>query len=340
MRKRFSHSLKWFGALENLVTHNVQQAIDSAREGLPPREPEPSDDAEPREEATASSYLRQRCPICFGKVFSHHPAYVASHITLFTTNTALSSSAPDIIVCADANFTQKRLKKKTDDPDDPDVERHHPDTAFLSRSIVRAVADRVQTLRTTGNVAPPEESAPGNDEDRVEPGMKVPSSVLDGCGSTFIAADEKREKASTKLFADTGLMALLCRHDRVLWLANVEESGEKQHYALALMEQLFKHLPPFVTVGLLYDINCQLHRSCVKWGFLAEFMPRLRFAISVFHAYGHQWACQVVYHPRKCIGFGLSDGESCERFWSMIKKLIAPLRVSGVSQLFFCACAR
>ncbi|KAJ3761312.1 hypothetical protein EV360DRAFT_38080, partial [Lentinula raphanica] len=55
----------------------------------------------------------------------------------------------------------------------------------------------------------------------------------------------------------------------------------------------------------------------------------ITFAISVFHAYGHGWACQCVYHPRKCVGFGLSDGEGCERFWHSISKLIAYLRVCG-----------
>ncbi|KAF9063376.1 hypothetical protein BDP27DRAFT_1232258 [Rhodocollybia butyracea] len=46
----------------------------------------------------------------------------------------------------------------------------------------------------------------------------------------------------------------------------------------------------------------------------------------VFHAYGHGWACQCIYHPRKCKGFGLSDGEGCERLWHSISKLIAYLR--------------
>lgn len=54
------------------------------------------------------------------------------------------------------------------------------------------------------------------------------------------------------------------------------------------------------------------------------------WAVSVFHAYGHQWACQLVFHPRKCDGFGLSDGEGCERFWSAIRRLISGLRVCGV----------
>ncbi|KDR74548.1 hypothetical protein GALMADRAFT_70781 [Galerina marginata CBS 339.88] len=162
-----------------------------------------------------------------------------------------------------------------------------------------------------------------------EPGMRVPTSVLDGCNDSFLAADEKRMKASTLFFADTGLMALLCRHDRVLWLVNMTSAGEKQHYALTLIMKLYEHIPESMRIGLLYDIGCQLHRSCEKFGFLGDFLDRIVFGISVFHAYGHQWPCQVIYHPRKCVGFGLTDGEGCERFWSAIKALIPSCRVSG-----------
>lgn len=161
--------------------------------------------------------------------------------------------------------------------------------------------------------------------------MKVPKSVLDACLDSFTAADEKRTKASTKFFADTGLMALLCRHDRVLWLANMTTAGERQYYAIALITKLFSYLPPSMTVGILYDIGCQLERSCLKWDFIHDLTPRISWAVSVFHAYGHQWPCQLVYHPRKRVGFGLSDGEGCERFWSAIEFLIPTLRVSGVS---------
>ncbi|KDQ07398.1 hypothetical protein BOTBODRAFT_120111, partial [Botryobasidium botryosum FD-172 SS1] len=96
-------------------------------------------------------------------------------------------------------------------------------------------------------------------------------------------------------YTDTGLMALLCRHDCVLWLVNLTTPGERQHYVFALLFQLFQHPPPDWIVGFLYDIACQIHRSMVKWDLLAEFLPRLRLAVSVFHAYGHQWPCQLVY---------------------------------------------
>jgi hypothetical protein len=167
--------------------------------------------------------------------------------------------------------------------------------------------------------------------DRAEKGMKVPNSALDGCKDSFIAADERRTKASTKFFSDTGLMAIVCRHDKVLFLANMTTAGESQFYGLALIRRIGQELPPATHIGILYDIGCQVDRSCRKWGLLPELAGRMTFGVSVFHAYGHQWACQIIYHPRKAKGFGLSDGEGCERLWSSLKPLISSLRVSSVS---------
>ncbi|KAF9515410.1 hypothetical protein BS47DRAFT_1277771, partial [Hydnum rufescens UP504] len=139
--------------------------------------------------------------------------------------------------------------------------------------------------------------------------MNVPNSVLDTCGDSFIAADGDRIKASTQRFDDTGLMALLCRHDIALYVANMRTAGEKQFYAFALVAALFKELPEWWTVGILYDIACQIHRSLLKWNFMPEWHSRIVFGVSVFHAYGHQWTCQLWYHPRKSEIWGLSDGE-------------------------------
>ncbi|KAF9508764.1 hypothetical protein BS47DRAFT_1397478 [Hydnum rufescens UP504] len=160
-----------------------------------------------------------------------------------------------------------------------------------------------------------DQAVPGED-DAVEPGMNVPNSVLDMCGDSFIAADGDHIKASTQRFDDTGLMALLCCHDIALYVANMHTAGEKQFYAFALIAALFKELPEWWTVGILYDIACQIHRSLLKWNFMPEWHSCIVFGVSVFHAYGHQWTCQLWYHPRKSEIWGLSDGEGCERFWS------------------------
>ena len=112
-----------------------------------------------------------------------------------------------------------------------------------------------KTMKTTDDLST---------EDRLEPGMNVPDSVLDGCEKSFLAANENREKASASAFADTGLMGMICRHDRVLFMANVTTAGEKQYYAVALLQALFRELPTWWRAGILYDIGCNLHRSTIK----------------------------------------------------------------------------
>ncbi|KZV94701.1 hypothetical protein EXIGLDRAFT_586684, partial [Exidia glandulosa HHB12029] len=164
---------------------------------------------------------------------------------------------------------------------------------------------------------------------------RVDDSILDECENSFIAAQEKMTKATTAYYADTGVMALLCRHDRVLYVVNMTTPGERQHYALTLLRKLMRQLPDDWMVGVLYDIACQISRSIEKHGFLEEYGDRFVFAVSVFHAYGHHWACQLVFHPRKREGFGLTDGEGCERFWSAIRHLIAGLRVTGFHRRLF-----
>jgi len=167
----------------------------------------------------------------------------------------------------------------------------------------------------------------------IEPGMNLPNVTYEACRESFIAADGDRIKASSNYFDSTGVMALLCRHDVPLALANLKTAGEKQFYAFALISSLMESIPNQWRVGILYDIGCQMHRMLRKWDLMPQYLDRLEFGVSIFHAYGHQWACQLWYHPRKAAIWGLSDGEGCERFWSELRKLIPSLRVTGVSSL-------
>ena len=253
-----------------------------------------------------SDYLVSRCPACFGGL-KHD-----------------GTQSFDVAVCVDGNFTQKRRKKKGGQ----DPPKEHPNSVFIPETLVRKMDAYVESVRAAKKGR--KKKARKDEDDCYEGPLKVPRSALDTCEASFKAADEKREKASTQFFADTGLMALLCRHDRVLWLVNMRSAGEKQYYILLLLEMLFQHLPLDILVGLLYDIACQTNRSCVIFGFLGRYLHRLVWAVSVFHAYAHAWACQVIYHPLKCVGFGFTNGEGAERFWFSISKLIGYLRVAGV----------
>ncbi|EIN08943.1 hypothetical protein PUNSTDRAFT_67281 [Punctularia strigosozonata HHB-11173 SS5] len=311
-------------------------------------EEDPSPPGAPRSTASSdgwptapSEYLRSRCLLCFSEGAPSD-----------------CDDSPDVIICLDACFTQKRCATGGRDP-----ARRHPASVFIPEAEVLAMekllAERKKTQAKPAKARPQTNVSSGGpsdgdtnqttrkrkrkeastsihcEDDRCEGPLKLPNSVLDGCEASFKAADEQREKASTRFFDDTALMALVCRHDRVLWLANMTSAGERQHYAIALLEKFFQHVPSWMQVGLLYDIGCQLERSCYRWDLLPEYRNRITFGISVFHAYGHQWECQVFYHPRKCKGFGLSDGESCERLWSSLDHLVPPLRVSGFYQRLY-----
>jgi len=64
-------------------------------------------------------------------------------------------------------------------------------------------------------------------------------------------------------FDDTGIMALICRHDIPFFFANIDTPGEQQKYSVALLEH-FSLLPSTATVIALYDIGCVLARSLQK----------------------------------------------------------------------------
>ncbi|KAG2031956.1 hypothetical protein BDR03DRAFT_819369, partial [Suillus americanus] len=122
-----------------------------------------------------SDYLRSRCPICFGlddwrKIYDR----------------------PDIHTCIDTCFTEKCSSDQCGGgPDPPNPVR----LVFLSDDEVTSMEVHVQSCR----------------DKPLDQGRKRKlTSVLDGCSDSVLAADEKHEKASTKFFADTGVMAMLC----------------------------------------------------------------------------------------------------------------------------------
>ncbi|KAJ3816839.1 hypothetical protein F5880DRAFT_1493838 [Lentinula raphanica] len=260
-------------SLQQATTQSIDSYLEIERQGLtnvPPLSPAPSTPtAETEAESTGdrpskrarheaeestiagsrpSQYLRARCPLYFGGKSDFVP------------------DSTNFIVCLDACFNQKH-NKQTRDP-----KLVHPRSVFLPQEHVDHWQNVVEEQRPSHHTTKP---ARNSADDEVEEGMQVPKSVLDACNDSFTAADGYREKASTQFFDSTALMGLLCRHDRVLWLVNMTTPGERQHYALALLDQLFNHIPSTSTVGVLYDIACQLQRSCVKWGFMKNHLPRI-----------------------------------------------------------------
>ncbi|KAG2046020.1 hypothetical protein BDR06DRAFT_985702 [Suillus hirtellus] len=165
---------------------------------------------------------------------------------------------------------------------------------------------------------------------RICTSLVVPDEAIDQCEHSYEATDGKKQKAAMDSFDDTGVMALICRHDILLFFANIDSPGEQQKYAVALIEHLFTLLPQEATVITLYDVGCVLSRSLSQYDILPKSVTsRLRFATMAMHAYGHEWVCQLEYNPCMCNGLGLSDGEGTERLWSRFVKLIGIQRSSS-----------
>src|SRR5260370_20892043 len=118
-------------------------------------------------------------------------------------------------------------------------------------------------------------------------------------------------------------MASVCHHGIPLFHVSLWTPGEQQFYAFALLSMLLEHLPSSWKVG------CQIHCAIHKWDFPSEWRECLKWDVSIFHAYRHQWACQLWYHLHKDKSWGLSDGEGCERFWSELCHLVTGLHVTG-----------
>ena len=277
-----------------------------------------------------SDYLRSRCPCCFGG-----------------SAAAVSGLQVDCIVSLDANFQLKRIRDYDQRaafrgqklPGFQDPKMTSPLTIEVPRCYAEEWKCKLEEMRSGPKKRKRDETEQhepgGAAEGQIISGLKVVASVYDACKDSFVAADEQREKVSKKYFEDTGLMASVCRHGIPLFHVSLWTPGEQQFYAFALLSMLLEHLPDSWKVGCLYDIGCQIHRAVHKWDFASEWRERLRWGVSIFHAYGHQWACQLWYHPCKDELWGLSDGEGCERFWSELRHLISGLRVTGYHRRLF-----
>ncbi|EMD36683.1 hypothetical protein CERSUDRAFT_73743 [Gelatoporia subvermispora B] len=92
---------------------------------------------------------------------------------------------------------------------------------------------------------------------------------------------------------------------------------EQLKYAICLVEELFANIPDDAIVAVLYDIGCVADRGNSLYSYLPDHITgRLVWAISIMHAYGHQWAC-------------LRDGEGVERLWARLRVFISITQTSG-----------
>ncbi|KAG2096052.1 uncharacterized protein F5147DRAFT_747619 [Suillus discolor] len=230
--------------------------------------------------------LVQRCPACFAGILHGRS----------------TDEGGDIHVAMDGNFHHCHRCAAGDCPN------FYDPTYFLPKSFVDAIGHHIDTQCKR----PVKSHVP-----------LVPNEAIDQCKNAYEAADGKKQKAAMDSFDDTGIMALICCHDIPLFFANIDSPGEQQKYSVALLHHFFSFLLPEATVIALYDIGCVLARTLSKYDILPiSITSHLRFATTAMHAYGHKWACQLIYNPQICVGLGLSDGEGTERLWSCLVQLI------------------
>lgn len=279
-RRSLGHAIQWFDVLQVELDRNLesilsqcrrritQQASDSSREvsqapssqnltstpadvrstsdddvpaeadrscdqDVSARSQIPAGDAENLPSIICDDQLVQRCPACFGG----------------TTFARSLADGADIHVATDGNFHHRHRRSAGDSP------VFHQPRYFLPKSQVDAVGKRLEQARKR-----PLRSRRA----------RVPDEAVDNCQSTYEAADGNKQKTSMESFDDTGVMALICRHDIPLFFANIDTPGEQQKYSVALIEHLFSLLPPQATVVVLYDIGCVVDRSNAQVRFLFQ----------------------------------------------------------------------
>ncbi|KAG6374455.1 hypothetical protein JVT61DRAFT_4497 [Boletus reticuloceps] len=316
-RRSLGHAVQWFNILQVEVERQIESILAAARgrfseaqkllpsSTVPPRPDDPPHDpvksptsipdVHPPAPLSCSTILVQRCPACFGGS---------------TYGRSLSAGA-DIHVATDGNFHHRHRRSAGAGS------IFYDPVYFIPKAQVDAMGQHISKARRR----------PARQRQ-----TQVPDTAVDQCESSYEAADGKKQKAAMESFDDTGVMALICRHDIPLFFANIDSPGEQQKYCISLIEHLFSFLPSVATVTVFYDIGCVTERSLNQYNILdQQITSRLHFATTAMHAYGHEWACQLVYNPRLVDGLGLSDGEGTERLWSRLIKLIGIERASSVS---------
>ncbi|KAJ7825175.1 hypothetical protein B0H13DRAFT_2375077 [Mycena leptocephala] len=220
------------------------------------------------------------------------PATVPSVLQSGGMGTAFGKRRGDVQFGADGCFSYRHLRKAGDGPISYDP------SYFIPKHKVDAVGQRLEAAKK-------------------RPAAKAKPS------ESWDAANETKRKADPKRYDASGIFVMTCRHGQVIFLCNVDTPGEQQRYIVAMLEEVFTLLPPHATVLQAYDVGCVTEHSLnLHPIFPPAIRERVSFVINAMHAYGHHWACQLVYSPRFRAGIGLADHESVERFWSRIRKLI------------------
>ncbi|KAH9814973.1 hypothetical protein DFH28DRAFT_1221503 [Melampsora americana] len=279
------------------VTHwnrQISQAVDAYRAMLTMEE----NSTVIALELSVLAEMACTCPACFGPGVSKLP-----------------NGEPDVVVCMDCNFQQRRHLAAS-------VERTLPTypSLFIPPERVESMRQKMEATDTAT-------------------AQKAAAEMVDPCTQAHTAANDVRGKKDWKGNDETGIAGMGCRHDQILRFINIVQSGEKAMYPHTLIEWILEATAytdqddngkDGQKVAILYDIGCNIRKGIDRRNLFAEerAKERLMFATSLFHSYVHEWSCQLEYNPRLNELWGLSDGEGMERIWAALAVLVAVLRYS------------
>ena len=263
-RRGLSQAVQWYGILQvelekqvdNIIQHCrllLKRTSEYASQLDPSLSSLPYAHQGPPSRGSCPKILIQRCPACFGG-------------TLFGRSL---DQGGDIHVATDGNFHHRHRHSAGDSPS------FYEPSYFLPKAQIDAVGrciDQACRHPLKGSQS------------------EVPDEAIDQCKASYEAANGQKQKASTDTFDDTGLMALICRHDIPLFLANIDMPGEQQKYNIALIEHLFTLLPSQANVIVLYDVGCVLARSLSWVCLVTDLFPVLNSSIFSF-SYLIHWFC-------------------------------------------------
>jgi hypothetical protein len=151
----------------------------------------------------------------------------------------------DLHVFLERNFQHRHRKSAGDRP------WFYEPKYFISKESVDQVGTQIEQIRSGKKEHPHEENT-------------AVDHAIDECMKVHEAADGNRIKANAEEYDDTGVFALLCRHDCPIFYANIDTAGEEQKYPIALLNHLFRFIPESATVCAFYDVGCVLQRDLNK----------------------------------------------------------------------------
>uniref|UniRef100_A0A0W0GB76 Uncharacterized protein n=1 Tax=Moniliophthora roreri TaxID=221103 RepID=A0A0W0GB76_MONRR len=174
------------------------------------------------------------------------------------------------------------------------------------------------------------------------PGYQPPKGKVQQapCSDDWLNMKEAKTKKAFGAFDKTGIFVALCRHQFILKLLNMIQTGEQSKYFLSFLYNILTATKedreqrglskPRGSLGVGYNIACHLVNLLMRslLGKMAE-EEQVKLLMGILHGYGHKRLCQLDFLMIYILGAGNEDLEVCEQFFSITNGLAPVVRHSS-----------